>query len=83
MRVSRWWVLLALSVAGLVGCATQDMELSNEGFRAISAKNYGQAETSLKKALSINPRNSVLASFLGEEYFQYLQSGFLSSIENL
>jgi tetratricopeptide (TPR) repeat protein len=68
MRVSRWLVLLTVGVAGLVGCATQDMELSNEGFRAISEKNYGQAETSLEKALSINPDNPYALLNMGVVY---------------
>ena len=68
MRVSRWLVLLTLSIAGLVGCATQDMELSNEGFQAISGKNYGQAETSLEKALSINPDNPYALLNMGVVY---------------
>jgi tetratricopeptide (TPR) repeat protein len=68
MRVLRWLVLLTLSIAGLAGCATQDMELSNEGFRAISQKNYGQAETSLEKALSINPDNPYALLNMGVVY---------------
>jgi nucleoid-associated protein YgaU len=68
MRVSRWLVLLTLSIAGMVGCATQDMELSNEGFQAISEKNYGQAETSLEKALSINPNNPYALLNMGVVY---------------
>jgi hypothetical protein len=68
MRVSRWLVLLTLSIAGLVGCATQDMELSNEGFQSISEKNYGQAETSLEKALSINPDNPYALLNMGVVY---------------
>jgi nucleoid-associated protein YgaU len=33
------------------------MELSNEGFQALSARDYVQAEASLERALSINPDN--------------------------
>jgi tetratricopeptide (TPR) repeat protein len=53
---------------GMAGCATQDMELSNEGFQEISKRNYGQAETSLEKALSINPDNSYALLNMGVVY---------------
>ena len=68
MKVSRRLVLLTLSVAGMVGCATQDMRLSNEGFRAISEKNYRQAETSLENSLSINPDNPYALLNMGVVY---------------
>lgn len=60
------WALLC--VLGMAGCATQDMELSNEGFREISSKNYEQAEASLQKALSINPENPYALLNMGVVY---------------
>jgi len=68
MKISFRLVLFMLGIAGVVGCATQDMELSNEGFQAISGKNYGQAETSLEKALSINPDNPYALLNMGVVY---------------
>ena len=68
MKILSRWVLITLGIAGLVGCAAQDMELSNQGFRAISDKNYGEAETSLEKALSINPDNPYALLNLGVVY---------------
>jgi hypothetical protein len=60
---------LSLSIGlGLSGCATQDMELSNQGFQEISGKNYGQAEVSLEKALSINPDNPYALLNMGVVY---------------
>ena len=53
---------------GLSGCATQDMELSNEGFQQISRKNYEGAELSLEKALSINPDNPYALLNMGVVY---------------
>jgi tetratricopeptide (TPR) repeat protein len=61
-------VLLIISIAGIVGCATQDMELSNEGFQEISRKNYGQAEKSLDKALFTNPDNPYALLNMGVVY---------------
>ena len=60
------WAILC--VLGMAGCATQDMELSNEGFREMSSKNYEQAEASLKKALSINPDNPYALLNMGVVY---------------
>lgn len=65
------FLLFSLSLwigLGLSGCATQDMELSNEGFQEISRKNYGQAEVSLEKALSINPDNPYALLNMGVVY---------------
>ena len=65
------FLLFALSLwigLGLSGCATQDMVLSNEGFQEISGKNYGQAEVSLEKALSINPDNPYALLNMGVVY---------------
>jgi len=53
---------------GLSGCATQDIELSNEGFREISQKEYRQAEVSLEKALAINPDNPYALLNMGVVY---------------
>jgi hypothetical protein len=44
------------------------MELSNEGFQALSAKDYGQAEASLEKALSISPDNPYALLNMGVVY---------------
>jgi tetratricopeptide (TPR) repeat protein len=60
------WAILC--VLGMAGCATQDMELSNEGFQAISGQNHGRAEISLKKALSINPDNPYALLNMGVVY---------------
>ncbi len=68
MKISFGLVLFMLGIAGVVGCATQDLELSNEGFQAISGKNYGQAETSLEKALSLNPDNPYALLNMGVVY---------------
>jgi hypothetical protein len=68
MKISFGSVLLMLGIAGVIGCATQDMELSNEGFQSISEKNYGQAETSLERALSINPENPYALLNMGVVY---------------
>jgi len=68
MKISFRLALFMLGIAGVVGCATQDMELSNEGFQAISGKNYGHAETSLEKALSINPDNPYALLNMGVVY---------------
>ena len=46
------------------------MELSNEGFQAISGKNYGQAEASLEKAVSINPDNPYALLNMGVVYHE-------------
>jgi len=61
-------VLMTLVIAGWVGCATQDMELSNEAFQALSGNNYAQAEASLEKALSINPDNPYALLNMGVVY---------------
>jgi hypothetical protein len=53
---------------GLSGCATQDMELSNQGFQEISGRNYGPAEVHLEKALSINPDNPYALLNIGVVY---------------
>jgi tetratricopeptide (TPR) repeat protein len=44
------------------------MELSNEGFQALSGKRYDQAEKSLEKALSINPDNPYALLNMGVVY---------------
>ena len=65
------FLLFSLSLwigLGLSGCATQDMELSNEGFQDISRRNYGQAEVSLEKALSMNPDNPYALLNMGVVY---------------
>jgi tetratricopeptide (TPR) repeat protein len=65
------FLLFALSLwigLGLSGCATQDMVLSDQGFQEISGKNYGQAEVSLEKALSINPDNPYALLNMGVVY---------------
>ncbi|MCX5878996.1 MAG: tetratricopeptide repeat protein, partial [Deltaproteobacteria bacterium] len=64
----KWFLLVGMLCFILGGCATQDMELSNEGFQEISRKNYGQAEVNLKKALSINPDNPYALLNMGVVY---------------
>ena len=68
MRNFKWFLLVGMLGFILGGCATQDMELSNEGFQEISRKNYGQAEVNLKKALSINPDNPYALLNMGVVY---------------
>jgi len=63
------FLLLSLWIGlGLSGCATQDTELSNKGFREISQKNFEQAEVSLEKALAINPDNPYALLNMGVVY---------------
>ena len=61
-------LVLVISIAGMVGCAARDMELSNEGFKEISRKDYGQAEKNLEEALSINPYNPYALLNMGVVY---------------
>ena len=59
---------LIIVIAGMVGCAAQDMQLSNEGFQELSRRKYGQAETSLEEALSINRYNPYALLNMGVVY---------------
>jgi tetratricopeptide (TPR) repeat protein len=63
--------LLVLSLwigLGLCGCATQDMELSNQGFHEISRGDFEQAEVDLQTALALNPDNPYALLNLGVVY---------------
>ena len=68
MKILLWFSLSLWLGLGLSGCATRDMELSNEGFQAISKGDYAQAEGPLKQALSINPDNSYALLNMGVVY---------------
>lgn len=68
-RVS--WLCLILCVGlGAGGCATRDMQLSNEGFEAIAKRDYARAEVPLKRALSINPENPYALLNMGVVYHE-------------
>lgn len=68
MKKFLWFCLILWLGLGVSGCATQDMQLSNEGFQAISKRDYAQAEGPLKKALSINPDNPYALLNMGVVY---------------
>ena len=68
MRNFKRFLLVGMLGFILGGCATQDMELSNEGFQEISRRNYGPAEVQLEKALSINPDNPYALLNMGVVY---------------
>lgn len=50
------------------GCTPKDMSLSDQGFRAISAGNYAEAEKHLEQALSENPDNPYALLNMGVVY---------------
>jgi len=63
----RFFLVLCLGLGGS-GCAARDMQLSNEGFQAISKRDYAQAEGPLKKALSLNADNPYALLNMGVVY---------------
>lgn len=68
MKSFLWFCLILWLGLGVTACATRDMQLSNEGFQAISKGDYAQAEGPLKKALSLNADNPYALLNMGVVY---------------
>jgi len=68
MRTHIIFLLILILFASAPGCTTKDMTLSDQGFRAISAGNYVEAEKHLEQALSENPDNPYALLNMGVVY---------------
>ena len=68
MRTHVIFLLILILFASAPGCTPKDMTLSDQGFRAISAGNYAEAEKHLEQALSENPDNPYALLNMGVVY---------------